>query len=61
MNQVNTIEISIGVRIYNGLKLGGINTIKDLLLLKKRDLLGLRNICATYVDEIESIQNPIGA
>ena len=59
MDQVNIIEIPMSVRVYNGLKRGGINTIKDLLLLKKSDLLELRNIGATSIDEIESIQNSI--
>lgn len=61
MEQVNIIEIPMSVRARNGLKLGGINTVKDLLLLKKSDLLGLRNIGATSIYEIESIQNAIWA
>lgn len=61
MDQVNIIEIPMSVRVQNGLKRGGINTVKDLLLLKKSDLLELRDIGATSVDEIESIQNSIWA
>ena len=44
MDQVNIIEIPMSVRVQNGLKRGGINTVKDLLLLKKSDLLELRDI-----------------
>ena len=61
MGQVNIVEIPMSVRVYNGLKLGGITTIKDLLLLKKSDFLEFRNIGATSIDEIESIQNSIWA
>lgn len=41
---MNIIEIPMSVRVQNGLKRGGINTVKDLLLLKKSDLLELRDI-----------------
>ena len=61
MNQVDIFEIPMSVRVHNGLRRGGINTVKDLLLLKRSDLLELRNIGATSVDEIESIQNSIWA
>ena len=61
MDQVDIFEIPMSVRVHNGLRRGGINTVKDLLLLKRSDLLELRNIGATSVDEIESIQNSIWA
>ena len=59
MDQISISELPMSVRVYNGLKRGGINTVKDLLLLKKSELLELRNIGATSVEEIESIQNSI--
>ncbi len=61
MDRVDIFEIPMSVRVHNGLRRGGINTVKDLLLLKKSDLLELRNIGATSVDEIVSIQNSIWA
>ena len=61
MDQISIFELPMSVRVYNGLKRGGINTVKDLLLLKKSELLELRNIGATSVEEIESIQNSIWA
>ena len=61
MEQVSIIEIPMSVRVHNGLKRGGINTVKDLLLLKKSNLFELRNIGTTSIEEIESIQNSIWA
>ena len=59
MDQISIFELPMSVRVYNGLKRGGINTVKELLLLKKSELLELSNIGATSVEEIESIQNSI--
>ena len=59
MDHVSIDEIPMSIRVHNGLHRGGINTVKKLLLLDKKELLELRSIGTTSVEEIETIQNSI--
>ena len=61
MDEVSVTEIPMSVRVHNGLKRGGIKTVKDLLLLKKIDLIELRNIGEISINEIDYIRNSIWA
>ncbi len=59
MDEIDVYLIPMNVRVYNGLKRAGINTVKELLLLKRSDLFEMRNIGAGSVEVIEKIQDSI--
>lgn len=59
MDEIDVYRITMNVRVYNGLKRAGINTVKELLLLKRSDLFEMKNIGAGSVEVIEKIQDSI--
>lgn len=59
MDEIDVYLIPMNVRVYNGLKRAGINTVKELLLLKRSDLFEMRNIGAGSVEVIEKIQDSV--
>lgn len=59
MDGIDVYLIPMNARIYNGLKRAGINTVKELLLLKRSDLFEMKNIGAESVAAIVNIQDSI--
>lgn len=59
MDKIDIYLIPMNVRVYNGLKHAGINTVKELLLLKRLDLFEIKGIGAGSVEVIEKIQNSL--
>jgi hypothetical protein len=53
-------DLELSVRLYNALKAGRINTLRQVLALKKRELLQYRNFGKKTLDELEGLLNKSG-
>jgi len=52
-SQTTVEELSLSVRAYNGLMRAGISTVSELVERSKKDMMNVRNLGKTSVEEIE--------